>query len=198
MVNNATTTMNSVEIDLCQFLVESAPAHAAKQKDALLLRAHGLVQWLLSYHFPAKLRKSIIPISVSSPHRGKICIRCIDTDNAKASCGSDCDFDGPKWEKNAFQVLKKIRVDDLGHMHATELRSSIPSNDSEGRGMADMNALEKKLCVKVVFDSETDHVILVGDERKLEKKVFDIRNMLSHYHWRLSGNDVTFDKATSS
>jgi len=187
----------AVEIDLWQHLIDppgTAQAHTytAKQKDALLLQAHGLVQWLLTYHFPAKIRKATIPISVSSPHRGKICIQCTDTDTG------NCDLDGPKWGKNVFQVLKKIKVDDLGHMSATELQSSIPTNDAEGRGVADMNSLEKKLSVKVVFDRETDHVLLVGDEKKLEKKVFDIRNMLSHYHWRLSGTDVTFEKATSS
>ena len=111
-------------------------------------------------------------------------------------------LEGPKskWEKNVFQTLKKITVEDLGLMNATELQSSIPQTDKHGRGMLDLYALEKKLSVKVVFDSQTDHVLLVGDEKKLEKKVFVIRNMLSHYHWRLSGTDVAMgkNKATSS
>mmetsp|Transcript_6253 Transcript_6253/g.11107 ORF Transcript_6253/g.11107 Transcript_6253/m.11107 type:complete len:92 (-) Transcript_6253:51-326(-) len=49
--------------------------------------------------------------------------------------------------------------------------------------------MEKKMSVKVVFDDETGHVFLVGDSKKLEKKCFPIRNMVSHYHWRLSWAD---------
>ena len=83
-------------------------------------------------------------------------------------------------------------------MNASELQLAIPMEDSEGRGMTDLISLEKKLAVKVVFDQESGHVLIVGDEKKLEKKVFVIRNMISHYHWRLSGTDVAFDKITST
>mmetsp|Transcript_41314 Transcript_41314/g.86721 ORF Transcript_41314/g.86721 Transcript_41314/m.86721 type:complete len:209 (+) Transcript_41314:196-822(+) len=200
--------MSSLEIDLVTYLSEQS--QTAKQKDESQLRAHALVQWLLAHHFPSKIRKSSLPVSVSSPRRGHICIK-----STTATMGQTTDekegtptttptpireedsLDGPKskWEKNVFQALKKVTVDDLGHMNATELQSSIPAKDKEGRGMMDLQALEKKLCVKVVFDcNETDHVLLVGDEKKLEKKVFVIRNMLSHYHWRLSGTDVAMGK----
>ena len=118
-------------------------------------------------------------------------------------------FDGASWEKAVHSALKKITVEDLGYMNAAELKASIPDNDSEGRGKTDLYQLEKKLSVKVVFDDGgaesgesggsggsggSGHVLLVGDAKKLEKKVFVIRNMLSHYHWRLSGSDVAFEK----
>jgi hypothetical protein len=183
----------SMEIDLVQPLIQQA--QTPKQKDTSPLRAHALVQWLLTHHFPSKIRKSSLPVSVTSPHRGKIFIQL--TDGSTEGTATCSDLDGPKWEKNVFQALRKITVEDLGNMNATELQSTIPLNDSEGRGMADLYSLEKKLSVKVVFD-RGGHVLLVGDEKKLEKKVFVIRNMLSHYHWRLSGTDVSLAKATSS
>ena len=37
------------------------------------------------------------------------------------------------------------------------------------------------------------HVKLVGQKKKLERKCGDLRNMLSHYHWRMSGQDVAWD-----
>jgi hypothetical protein len=186
--------MTSVDINLVQSLMEQA--QTMKQKETCVLRAHALVQWLVTFHFPSKIRKSGLPLSISSPHRGKLFIQL--TEEAGGSSGTS-ELDGSKWEKGVIQALKKIVVEDLGPMSATELQSSIPPTDSEGRGMADLQSLEKKLSVKVVFDvGATDHVLLVGDEKKLEKKVFVIRNMLSHYHWRLSGSDVAFDKATSS
>ena len=106
------------------------------------------------------------------------------------------ELDESDWQKKTFHTIKKIHVEDLGNMNAKELQESIPMDDSDGRGMLDLQNLEKKLSVKVVFDHVTGHVLLVGDEKKLEKKVFVIRNMISHYHWRLSGKDVAFDKAT--
>lgn len=56
--------------------------------------------------------------------------------------------------------------------------------------MVDLRSMEKKLSVKVVFDDVTGHVYLVGDTKKIDKKCFALRNMFSHYHWRLSGKDV--------
>lgn len=192
--------MTSIEIDLIQYLMSQA--RTPKQKDTSPLRAHALVQWLLAHHFPSKIRKSPLPIAVTSPHRGQISISMSSTTTSLSPTKTNNDnsdfLEGPKWEKNVLQALKKITVEDMGNMNAAELQSSIPPNDAEGRGIADLRSLEKKLSVKVVFDSVTGHVLLVGDEKKLEKKVFVLRNMLSHYHWRLSGTDVAFDKATSS
>jgi hypothetical protein len=98
------------------------------------------------------------------------------------------------WKKSISAALKKVTCEDLGPMDAIELLATIPETDPEGRGMQDFCTTEKKLSVKVVFDQETGHVFLVGDSKKLEKKCFVLRNMLSHYHWRLSGREVSFSK----
>jgi hypothetical protein len=90
--------------------------------------------------------------------------------------------------------MKKIQVEDLGKMQATDLLASIPEEDPQGRGLRDLRDMEKQLSVKIVFDDDGGHVYLVGDAKKLEKKVFAIRNLLSHYHWRLSGTDVSSSK----
>ena len=55
--------------------------------------------------------------------------------------------------------------------------------------------MEKELSVKVAFCGD-DHVLLVGAKAKLQKKAFAMRNLLSHYHWRLSGRDVAFETMT--
>ena len=90
--------------------------------------------------------------------------------------------------------MRKIKLEDLGKMNATELLASIPEEDPMGRGLRDLREMEKKLSVKIVFnhDKNGGHVYIVGDSKKLEKKVFALRNLISHYHWRLSGTvDVT-------
>ena len=51
--------------------------------------------------------------------------------------------------------------------------------------------LEKDLSLKVVFCVD-GHVLLVGAKAKLQKGLH-LRNLLSHYHWRLSGRDVAFE-----
>ena len=90
--------------------------------------------------------------------------------------------------------MRKIKLEDLGKMNATELLASIPEEDPMGRGLRDLREMEKKLSVKIIFnhDKNGGHVYIVGDSKKLEKKVFALRNLISHYHWRLSGTvDVT-------
>ena len=57
--------------------------------------------------------------------------------------------------------------------------------------------MEKELGVKVAFCSN-DHVALVGPKAKLSKKCVAMRNLLSHYHWRLSGRDVAFEEMTAT
>jgi hypothetical protein len=72
---------------------------------------------------------------------------------------------------------------------AQELWDNIPEEDSEGRGRKDLEQLEKQLSIKVVF-LEKQHVLLVGVKTKLEKKCLVIRNVLSHYYWRLKGKQI--------
>ena len=94
-------------------------------------------------------------------------------------------------ENKIRSSMKKIKAEDLGNMQASDLLASIPEEDPQGRGLRDMKEMEKKLSVKVYFDTTSGggHVYLVGDAKKLEKKVFVMRNVLNHYHWRLSGLD---------
>ena len=80
-------------------------------------------------------------------------------------------------QKKMKSSLKKIQVQDLGNMRAQDLLASIPEEDPLGRGRKDLRDMEKKLSVKIVFgpgQGET-HVYLVGDAKKLGKKVFCIR-----------------------
>jgi hypothetical protein len=97
---------------------------------------------------------------------------------------------GDTAENKIRSSMKKIKVEDLGKMQAYDLLASIPEEDPQGRGQRDLRDMEKKLSVKIVFDKSGGHVYLVGDAKKLEKKVFAMRNLLSHYHWRLSGTDA--------
>ena len=103
------------------------------------------------------------------------------------------------WRKTIHTVLKKVDVDDLGDMDAQTLLESIPEEDDAGRGRQDLHKIEKDLIVKVVFCAAPGrHVLLVGAKAKLAKKCFVLRNLLSHYHWRLSGRDVAFEAMTAA
>lgn len=230
------TIKHYIYIDLIEpILLQS---QTQKLKDSAPLHAHGLVQWLLSFYFPAKIRKSKQStnvksnyeheiISVTSHTRGTIQIEIQfislhkdngeenkeEEDKERSSVSIHVSRIKEQYEKSIRSTLKKIVVDDLGHLNATELLPTIPKIDPEGRGLDDLLAIERKLNVKVVFDvvhvmndnsndaddddvneshsnsSGTNHVLIVGDAKKIEKKVFVIRNMISHYHWRLSGKD---------
>lgn len=176
-------------------------AKTAKEKESAHLQAVGKVEWLMAHYFPSKLKKAKINVALTSPSRGLIELNYENNtridNNAEKKCQEESSFDPESFEKGVWSALKKLIVEDLGNMNAAELQESIPDEDSEGRGMNDLFKFEKKLAVKVVFDEISGHVLLVGDQKKLEKKVFVLRNMISHYHWRLSGRDVAFDEVTS-
>lgn len=231
ITQNIVVSTNNI-VDLVEKLYESTRS-SQHEKDKQLLHAHAFIQWLLEFHFPSKIRKSKLPIVITSPKRGHLQIYLQQLHHTSASStledqegshGADnnsekmsgeivqvvvgansIETDPPsdfieekhKLLKGIHGIFKKVYIEDLGQMNACELESYIPKEDSEGRGLKDLHALEKKLSVKVVFDHVTNHILLVGDKKKLEKKVFVLRNMLSHYHWRLSGNDAQFDKAVS-
>jgi len=46
-----------------------------------------------------------------------------------------------------------------------------------------------------VYSSEQEG--LFGNKKTMEKKCFDLRNLLTHYHWRLSGRDLSFEEMTA-
>ena len=100
------------------------------------------------------------------------------------------------WSKQIATAVKKVHVEDLGPMNAADLWEAIPEDDSAGRGRRDLSAMETELGVKVCFCAN-GHVLLVGPKVKLQKKCFVLRNLLSHYHWRLSGRDVAFETMTA-
>ena len=95
-----------------------------------------------------------------------------------------------QWTKRVEMALRKVDEEDLGAMDAAELKQAVCEG---GDGGADLAALETSLSVLVFFDTATAHVWLVGARKKLDKKCAEIRNLLSHYHWRMSGKDVSFD-----
>jgi hypothetical protein len=168
----------TVEIDLSKIVLLSNNAtEPDKQQQIALAKARALVIWLQAYHFPVLRRRCteqhpLATVEVTSLESG--CLRLVGDES-------------PKWEASIHSILKKVVVEDLGNWHASDLLRSIPERDAEGRGRHDMQETEKKLSVKIVFDEETGHVFLVGNPKKLEKKCFVLRNILSHYHWRLSG-----------
>jgi hypothetical protein len=176
----------SSEINLLEPLLQKAKTE--RQREFAQLESFGLVEWLFLHHFPTKIRKFNLPICVTSPSRGKLLLQ-IKADDYENEL--DCEM----WKRGVRMALKKVVVEDLGNLKASELEATIPFEDPEGRGMKDLKSLEKKLAIKVTFDKDTGHVLLIGDKKKLEKKVFVIRNMISHYHWRLFGTDVAFDQA---
>jgi len=159
--------------------------------------SEGHAQWLAAFWFGAAggpgSRKHA---EVHGTLEGRSCVR-LQT-SALADDDTQADF-AARWSKQLATVLKKLEVEDLGDMDAPSLREVIPEEDSGGRGMRDLVRLEQELQVKVVFLDNPDepkvhkHVLLVGAKAKLAKKCLVIRNLLSHYHWRLSGRDVSFE-----
>lgn len=92
-------------------------------------------------------------------------------------------------QRQLDNTLKKVEVEDLGDMNALELWNRIPlQDDNQGRGRKDLARMQKELHVHVEF-AENGHVYLVGPKAKLTKKCITLRNVLAHYHWRLSGKD---------
>jgi len=103
--------------------------------------------------------------------------------------------------KHLAKATRALVEEDLGDMDATQLRPAIRDSKT---GLKDLTELEDRLKV-IVFYCEApgvecavrgmytnNHVRLVGAKKTLEKKCSDVRSVLSHYHWRLSGRDVSF------
>lgn len=157
------------EIDFSSFLTKGSKKTS--------IQAQGLIRWWKIYHQPGFLRKhpecTVVDLS---PEILRVEGKIDDDANAINKIRSS---------------MRKIKIEDLGFMQATDLLASIPEDDPDGRGLKDLRSIEKKLSIKVVFDDSKGHVYLVGEIKKLEKKAFALRNLLSHYHWRLSGTDIS-------
>jgi hypothetical protein len=162
--------MRRQSIEINDYATELSPEMKAQE-------AKGLTSWLNTFWIPTVRRKN--PAFTFT-----------FTDTA-LSVTSNNDDELDDWNKLLGSALKKIIVEDLGQMNANELVATIPLEDSGGRGLQDLQQMEKALQVKVVF-CDNGHVLLVGQKAKLTKKCFTIKNILSHYHWRLSGKDVAF------
>ena len=164
----------TVEIDLTKLLPSNSTSPDKQQIS--LAKARALLAWLQAYHFPTLCRRTpqqqLPVVQVTSLEAGWL--RLVGAESLK-------------WETSIHSIVKKVVVEDLGNWNASTLLASIPESDSEGRGLHDLQETSRKLSIKIVFDDDTGHIFLVGNVKKLEKKCFVIRNILSHYHWRLSG-----------
>jgi len=177
------------EIDFASFLPKGGDGGAAAsnqesvQFETTRKQAEALLVWWKTFQQAGFLKKNpAAKILEDSRERGILRLGGIENEDDV--------------QKKMKSSLKKIQVQDLGNMRAQDLLASIPEEDPQGRGRKDLRDMERKLSVKIVFgpgQGET-HVYLVGDAKKLEKKVFCIRNLLSHYHWRLVGTDKRSSK----
>lgn len=175
--------------ELATARVAAAATEAAREAAATV--AEGEAAWLLAFWACTQQRKH----GVRCQRVGRSGVRVAGPPAAPEE--SVAEFD-ERWSKQLVAALKKVEVDDLGPMEAPRLWEAIPEEDGAGRGRRDLAAMERELSVKVVFCESNGRVLLVGARPKLAKKCFAMRNLLSHYHWRLSGRDVAFETMTAA
>ena len=173
------------------FVHELSDAHAANAtseaaKEAAATAAEGEAQWLHSFWFGGQMKKHSVRMSIE----GRSGVRVA----GPLEAGESAEQFEARWLQQIRVAGKKVDVEDLGMMDAARLWDAIPEDDGAGRGRRDLERIEKDLSVKVVFCLSNGHVLLVGAKAKLQKKTFVLRNLLSHYHWRLSGRDVAFEQ----
>ena len=187
--------------------LSSSPDPAA---DAVVVSTvtRGVALWL-TRHWLDKARRKLARAGKTGNEQGGAAARLdIRDDGAVVICGGHVrqSITEEQLELARKQVAKAIRAlveEDLGDMDATQLRPAIRDSKT---GLKDLTELEDRLKV-IVFYCEApgvegavrgsgmyrnNHVCLVGAKKTLEKKCSDVRSVLSHYHWRLSGRDVSF------
>ena len=203
--NDAPSVTFVCEIASEQSRLREATSEAARE--AASRAAEGQALWLSAFWFPQQQRKH----GVALKREGRSGVRVTGAarfDEPDAVVGKMRESNRTQvqwaesavafedhWRKQICAALKKVEVEDLGAMDAARLWESIPEEDGAGRGRNDLAEIEKELSVKVCF-CEDAHVLLVGAKAKLQKKAFVLRNLLSHYHWRLAGRDVAFEAMT--
>ena len=170
--------------ELAAARVAAAATEAARE--AAATAAEGEAAWLLAFWAGTQQRKH----GVRCERVGRSGVRVAGPPATPEERAAEFE---ERWGKQLFAALKKVEVDDLGPMEAPRLWEAIPEDDGAGRGRRDLAAMERELSVKVVFCEGSGRVLLVGARPKLAKKCFAMRNLLSHYHWRLSGRDVAFE-----
>ena len=178
----------TVTCELSEARGEAAATEAARL--AAATAAEGHAQWLHAFWFAPQQRKH--GAQLERVGRSGVRVTAPAAGPEEDSAGF-----GERWRKLLREALKKVEVEDLGAMDATRLWEAIPEEDGAGRGRRDLAAMEKELSVKAAFCAN-EHVVLVGAKPKLAKKCFAMRNLLSHYHWRLSGRDVAFEAMTAT
>ena len=189
--------------DTVVFFGELASTAQAQDDSTLRRRALGQAAWLETFWLPTQQRKHpnhvlcIDATQCSVRVKSSSSSRCnMENDDAaehnkkSAPVSSAEDTCHEYWDKALQTALKKIRVEDLGDLAAQEVWDAIPVQDKDGRGRQDLDQLQKQLSVKVVFLVEDNHILLVGAKAKLEKKCLVLRNVLSHYYWRLKGKQI--------
>ena len=165
-------------------------AESGNDGEKAVREAIGRAQWMEAFWFSTQRRKHP-SLDFSIRDGTQICITSSTstTDNYETKQPQDTNQKfQDDWNKQIRTALKKIIVEDFGDLQAQELKETIPDEDKDGRGLNDLAKLERQLSVKVIFLQH--HILLVGAKSKLEKKTFVIRNMLQHYHWRLTGKEI--------
>jgi len=120
--------MNELSIEIQTYASDTTTEKSAQV-------AIGLAAWLDSFWIPTQRRK--YPLINFCLCDTRLCITSDD----------NCD----SWTKLVSATLKKVIVEDLGNMNAVELLKTIPFNDSNSRGLENLQELAKALQVKVVF-----------------------------------------------
>jgi hypothetical protein len=136
--------------------------------------------WLVAHWLPAATRRPPAPCESVDVDAVAAVVR-VRTDEAAAAA----------WTRAVAKALKGVESEDLGAMDAPRLQETFTAD-----GAAALARHEHALRVTVVFRDD-GRVLLVGPKAKLAKKCSDVRSLLSHFHWRLSGRDVCFAAATS-
>ena len=153
-----------------------------------------LVHWMELYWLPTQHRKHpLLLLELQSTPEPQLHIQSLSSSPSPPTLAENTAteiVDAAFWEKQLVTALKKVTIEDLGDLQAVDLWDSIPDRDGNGRGRYDLVALQKDLMVHVEFSRTNGHVYLVGAKTKLAKKCITLRNILSHYHWRLSGKDA--------
>ena len=170
-------------------LSQAAATASIEAAAAAAVVAEGEAQWLVANWCGNQQRKHGVSFGLQG--RSRMRVEGPPTSPEQSAAQYEA-----HWSKQIAAAVKKVDVENLGPMNAAELWEAIPEEDSAGRGRRDLAALEKELGVKVCF-CDNGSVLLVGAKAKLQKKCFVLRNLLSHYHWRLSGSDVAFETMTS-
>jgi hypothetical protein len=166
--------------------LSEARVHAASMSiEAAAAAAEGEAQWLVAHWFGSQQRKHGVRFGLEG--RSRVRVEGPPTSPEQSAAQYEA-----HWSKQIAAAVKRVDVENLGPMNAAELWEAIPEEDSAGRGRRDLAAMEKELAVKVCF-CDNGTVLLAGAKAKLQKKCFMLRNLLSHYHWRLSGRDVAFE-----